>query len=119
MSNVKPHPNYVQGETHDDIMLIRLRVPLITNKNTVYPIELPKYGEEFTGEATVTGWGKTTVDSEVGSSSLNALDVEVLEDEDCSRYSSSFEADYNICAGYREGGRDACIVRHQLNCQHN
>lgn len=64
-------------------------------------------------DATVYGWGDTT-GLGTYAHTLNAADVSVLPDEDCARAypAAPGQARYvpatMLCAGTREGGRDAC-----------
>ncbi|CAL9551851.1 serine protease [Streptomyces sp. enrichment culture] len=64
-------------------------------------------------DATVYGWGDTTGFGTYAHT-LNAADVSVLPDQDCSRAypAAPGQARYvpatMLCAGTREGGRDAC-----------
>ncbi|MFJ9701067.1 S1 family serine peptidase [Streptomyces fradiae] len=77
----------------------------------VAPAGDPAYGPG-TG-ATVYGWGDTTGFGTYAHT-LNAADVSVLPDEDCARAypAAPGQARYlpatMLCAGTREGGRDAC-----------
>ncbi|MBV9845385.1 MAG: serine protease [Kutzneria sp.] len=58
-------------------------------------------------KATVLGWGRTGED-EPASSTLRSVVVPIVADDVCAREESDFRADSMVCAGYQEGGRDAC-----------
>ncbi|RWS00825.1 hypothetical protein B4U80_07788, partial [Leptotrombidium deliense] len=62
---------------------------------------------KFDGIATVAGWGYHYSGENRISDKLMALDVQLLETEECHAY-SIFNDDLMLCAGYVEGKRDAC-----------
>ncbi|MFO7191958.1 MAG: serine protease [Thermocrispum agreste] len=58
--------------------------------------------------ATVLGWGLTREDGSP-SDHLRKVDVPVVGDADCQRaYPEFYERNGMICAGFPEGGKDAC-----------
>lgn len=56
------HPNYVKGELHDDIALLKLCKPAIFD-GTVQPVVLPSenLSDEDNCTAVLTGWGSSKV----------------------------------------------------------
>ncbi|MBA8925783.1 secreted trypsin-like serine protease [Kutzneria viridogrisea] len=58
-------------------------------------------------KATVLGWGRTG-ENEPASPTLQSVVVPVMADAECSRDAAEFAAGSMVCAGYPEGGRDAC-----------
>ncbi|GAA5120600.1 serine protease [Haloechinothrix salitolerans] len=58
-------------------------------------------------QATVLGWGKTAERGE-SSDRLRAAKVPLRADADCEDAYGVYVADEMVCAGYREGGKDAC-----------
>lgn len=63
----------------------------------------------------VSGWGAL---SEGGSfpSQLQVVEVPLVSLEDCrAAYGRSSITDVMLCAGYPDGGKDACQVRHMRN----
>lgn len=113
--NVKrliPHQNYDPTNLNDDIALIELQEEVIEATKLEFPfirgICLPTPNEEFEGSSTVTGWGRV---SEGGSSSetLRAVDVNLMSDNMCRTYYGRRKIyDSMVCAGFKEGGKDAC-----------
>jgi secreted trypsin-like serine protease len=57
--------------------------------------------------ATVLGWGRTGEEAPA-SPTLRSVVVPVIADAECGRESSGFNANSMVCAGYPDGGRDAC-----------
>ncbi len=56
---------------------------------------------------TVAGFGATSSDGQP-SDILLFVDVPVTSDEDCKRAYNIYDPDSMICAGFKEGGKDAC-----------
>lgn len=113
------HEDYVQDDINfnHDIALIKLKqkVPITAN---ITPVCLPGKGGRFhvnandTGE--VAGWGKT--EREKPSRWLLYTELDVVSPETCTKaYANKSVAgkplvltENMLCAGYDEGGRDAC-----------
>ena len=102
-----PHPNYYRPTAEYDIALIRL----------VRPVSLPTIdlgdgsalGEEAQSGAMVLGWGRTQ--DERRSVNLRQVNVPIIDNETCREsYSvhNHIVTNSMICAGYAEGGKDAC-----------
>ena len=70
-------------------------------------IKIPEYFMQFKGTATVVGWGLVSESDRVGTDHLMAANVRILENDQCKNY-KNFEEDTQICAGYSNGGVDAC-----------
>lgn len=107
-----PHQKYSPSVLNDDIALIELQEEVSEATKLDFPfirgVCLPKANEEFEGSSTVTGWGRV---SEGGSSSdpLRAVDVDLMTDELCRKfYGRRKIIDGMLCAGFKEGGKDAC-----------
>ena len=113
--NVKrllPHKSYDPTNLNDDIALIELEEEVNEATKLEFPfirgICLPTPNEEFDGSSTVTGWGRV---SEGGSSSetLRAVDVDLMTDNTCRTFYGRRKIyDSMVCAGFKEGGKDAC-----------
>lgn len=65
--------------------------------------------DTFSGTATVTGWGLVSELDRKGSDYLQAANVNLLTPAACRNY-KNFEEETQICAGYENGGTDACAV---------
>uniref|UniRef100_K7G648 Peptidase S1 domain-containing protein n=1 Tax=Pelodiscus sinensis TaxID=13735 RepID=K7G648_PELSI len=75
----------------------------------VKTIALPEanVGVESETVCSVAGWGRTIAnDSSSGANALREVDVEVLEDDECSKYAKSDPATM-LCAGHPEKCRDS------------
>jgi len=107
------HPRWNQDTVDNDIGLIELASPIDFSTSPVRPICLPPTNvshDQFDGRnATVAGWGYTTP-SGPNSKVLNKISVPIYSEKQCQN-----ETIYRdkilpsmICAGYQEGGRDAC-----------
>ena len=70
-------------------------------------IKIPEYFMQFKGTATVVGWGLVSESDRLGTDHLMAANVRILENDQCKNY-KNFEEDTQICAGYSNGGVDAC-----------
>ncbi|NKY14446.1 S1 family peptidase [Streptomyces somaliensis] len=106
------NPAYDAGSNAGDAAVLTLAQPL--PRGHVLPVAStgdPAYAPGTS--ATVYGWGDTT-GTGTYANTLRAADVTVLPDEDCARAypAGRGEARYlpatMLCAGTREGGRDAC-----------
>lgn len=119
VSNLVIHDNHSSSDYFNDIALVRLASEVyITDK--IAPICLPypeMIQDDFVGRlATVAGWGDTVFRSS-GTRILQHVTVPVVSGDDClaaySRVSGlAFLArgsDHIICAGLKEGGKDACL----------
>lgn len=106
------HPNYDDESFDEDIALIQLDQP-VTFSASIQPIGLVSAAQEpeLAGDgvlATVTGWGVRRDGQQP--SQMQASDMPVISPEACrnSAYSDSEITDQMICAGFVEGGVDAC-----------
>lgn len=114
VSRVIKHPAYEPVTTDNDIALLRLSSPLPLS-STVRPISPLSASQEqqlaaTNTLATVTGWGTVSPKGNV-SASLMQAQVPLISSSDCaanSAYGSSQLSSNMICAGYRQGGKDAC-----------
>ncbi|XP_022664056.1 plasminogen-like isoform X1 [Varroa destructor] len=97
----------------NDIALLELAQPVIYREHII-PICLPEKGANFTGElATVAGWGRVKYGQSYMPSSLQKVDVQVIDNEVCRSWfkeKGRREQIFNtmLCAGYKDGGRDSC-----------
>uniref|UniRef100_A0A3P8SDX7 trypsin n=1 Tax=Amphiprion percula TaxID=161767 RepID=A0A3P8SDX7_AMPPE len=105
-SYVIPHPDYTVYTIEHDIMLIKLGKPATFNQY-VQPVALPSSCASVGTMCRVSGWGDT-MSSFVDRNRLQCLNIPILSDEDCHN-SYPGMIDYTMfCAGYLEGGKDAC-----------
>ena len=104
VDSVKPHPDYLEADRFNDIMLVKLAAPSaqpIVELN--FDASVPLVGDDVT----VIGFGQT---SEVGSASneLLTVTVDLYTDDICSEVYSNFVPEIVLCAGTAAGGRDNC-----------
>lgn len=114
---VKAHPRFSRVGFYNDIALLRLDRSVQRSKY-VTPICLPKLAlrsDTFVGQRpTVVGWG-TTYYGGKESTVQRQVDLPVWRNEDCdSSYFQPITSSF-ICAGFSEGGKDACQVRFLIN----
>jgi len=110
------HPMYEFTPQADryDVALLKLDKPAELMPH-VSPICLPDPGEHtYDGEtAFVSGWGATDSDKNSRPKVLQAVDVITINSTDCENWHRNAGIRVTIyeemmCAGHREGGRDAC-----------
>ncbi|CAH2058067.1 unnamed protein product, partial [Iphiclides podalirius] len=104
------HPNFTYTEMDSDIALIWLSKP-IQFKDEVAPIDLLMMGEEIQdGDITmVSGWGNIREGGGYPSTLQMVLVPKVNSNECHEAYSSMYSITSTmLCAGIREGGKDAC-----------
>ncbi|XP_067407694.1 plasma kallikrein isoform X1 [Emydura macquarii macquarii] len=115
------HPQYVIAETGYDIALMKLDKPM-NFTDLQQPICLPSKEEANTvyTNCWVIGWGYTKEQGQV-EDTLQKAPVPLVSNEECkARYKEYGINDKTICAGYREGGKDACKGDSggPLSCKH-
>lgn len=93
------HPGFTEVAAGDDVATLTLAEPL--------PYEPVRIAEPRTGPATVYGWGRT---GELGAPSrtLREVDVPIRGDAECAERVPGYRPGAMLCAGYPEGGKDAC-----------
>jgi len=112
-TQVKYHPAYDSDTTENDIAIIKLDKP-INFTSTIQPACLPKADETVAdnGEAVVAGWGLTREGGADTSNILMQVGVPIISSKECAAmYKPSritIESSAMICAGYKQGGKDAC-----------
>nr|XP_046158845.1 trypsin-like [Oncorhynchus gorbuscha] len=106
--NIIWHPSYDYQTLDYDMMLIKLFHP-VEITDYVKPIPLPT-GCPYAGlPCSVSGWGNIATGEEVNMPAhLQCLDVPILEDEKCEMAYPGMLTRRMVCAGYMDGGRDAC-----------
>jgi trypsin len=104
------HPNYSPRNLDFDFSILQLWTP-ITFGVGIQPILLPNQHEDFAdGMVMVTsGWGLTHNSNETRSR-LRKVEVPIFNQRSCEIAYSAINpvTERMICAGFEEGGRDAC-----------
>jgi secreted trypsin-like serine protease len=106
VSAVRVHPGFRAATSGDDVAVLVLARPV-----TARPVPLVEEGDTASyapgTPASVLGWGRTA-EGAPPSPVLREVVVPVLADDECRAEAGSYRADVMTCAGYPEGGRDAC-----------
>ncbi|XP_078804258.1 trypsin isoform X2 [Oryzias latipes] len=105
------HPLYNRSTNNADIMLIKLRAPMILNR-MVSLAPLPRQGTGVVAGhmCRVSGWGYDNQGGVQGPVTLRTVHVPVVSTAKCNS-SDSFDGNITanmICAGHQAGGKDAC-----------
>jgi len=93
------HPAFTEVSGGDDVATLTLATPL--------PYRPIGIADATSGQATVFGWGRT---AEAGAPSrrLREVDVPIRADAECAADVPDYRPGGMLCAGYPEGGKDAC-----------
>ncbi|XP_052223135.1 neurotrypsin-like isoform X1 [Dreissena polymorpha] len=107
------HPNYNSSSHDNDIALIKVKLNNgygIQFNDEVQPACLPDASMHYETGLTchISGWGRTSLNSTTGQTVLDAAEVRLIDDEDCKRSYNTQITPNMVCAGYMEGGIDAC-----------
>ncbi|XP_026642679.1 coagulation factor XI isoform X2 [Microtus ochrogaster] len=116
------HNQYKVAESGYDIALLKLESSM-NYTDSQRPICLPPKGDEniLYTECWVTGWGYARLRGEV-QNTLQKVKIPLVSNEECqTRYRNHKITSKMICAGYKEGGKDACKGDSggPLSCKHN
>lgn len=110
--SVLQHPDFKRNGFYNDICLLKLD-RAVSYSETVAPICLPD--EQFRARnlvgwmATVAGWGTTKYGGQ-SSGVLQQVSLPLWDNGDCDkRYFQPIGKNF-LCAGFVEGGKDACQV---------
>jgi len=97
------------GKNGDDIALIQLEKHVDTSSTEIRAACLPEQNENFENQVcTVTGWGSLHEDG-APQRYLQKVDIPVISNDLCNYYlGRTLVTSTNLCAGYRQGGKDAC-----------
>ena len=98
---------------NNDIALIELEKDLVYTPK-IQPICMPDKSLCLPHglKCAATGWGVTDKFGTQIPNELNEVAVKLIEKEQCENIHSDYQgqlSDQMICAGYKEGGRDACL----------
>ncbi|KAM7377040.1 hypothetical protein PAMA_013701 [Pampus argenteus] len=110
LERIEVHPDYDTLTVQNDICLLKLASP-VDFTNSIQPICLASANSTFYAGTSswVTGWGTTDEsDSLSTSSTLQEVNVPIVGNNECSCNPIYTVTENTICAGLREGGKDAC-----------
>jgi trypsin len=117
ISNVIIHPSFGGTDRSNDIAILKLSTPIATSANIAYARLPTANSDPAAGTVlSVAGLGATSTDDENPPPPTNVLlrvDVPVVQRATCRSLLQAQEpslliTEFMICAGYEEGGRDAC-----------
>ncbi|XP_006160530.1 coagulation factor XI [Tupaia chinensis] len=116
------HDRYESAESGFDIALLKLKTPM-NYTDSQRPICLPSKGDKnvIYSDCWVTGWGYRKLKDTI-QDTLQKVKIPLVSSEECqARYRSHKITSKMLCAGYQEGGRDACKGDSggPLSCKHN
>ncbi|XP_011617326.2 trypsin-3 isoform X2 [Takifugu rubripes] len=106
-----PHPQYNSTTNNNDIMLIKLKAPVDLNSYVSVAL-LPRQAASMAAGrmCRVSGWGYTSPSTGEIPSTLRTVTLPIVSTHTCNS-SASFNGSITenmICAGYSDGGKDAC-----------
>ncbi|MEV1114811.1 serine protease [Actinosynnema sp. NPDC049800] len=93
------HPAFTEVSAGDDVATLTLATPL--------PYRPVRIADAAPGRATVYGWGRTA-ELSAPSRRLREVDVPIRADAECAAEVPDYRPGGMLCAGYPEGGKDAC-----------
>ena len=110
MANIRQHDNYIKKTLDYDFSILELTTPIKFDE-TKQPIGLPKPDESVEDGTLldVSGWGDTKNPLE-SDDSLRHVVVPKANQLECHAALKKWGnvTDRMICAGYKQGGKDAC-----------
>lgn len=113
---VRAHSQFSRVGFYNDIAVLVLDRPVRRSKYVI-PLCLPSArmrSDTFAGaRPTVVGWGTTYYGGKESTVQRQA-ELPVWRNEDCNRAYFQPITENFICAGYSEGGKDACQVEHYI-----
>ncbi len=106
------HPRYGFDFAHDfahDLALLHLSQPVEAELVTLLEADSLELAAPGT-LGTVIGWGALSENSEQGwlSYDLQQVELPIVSEEDCTNSMGRMITENMLCAGYEEGGKDAC-----------
>jgi len=110
VTHIWTHGQFDQhGNNGNDIALMQLEKAVDVSGTNVRTACLPNDGDDFTDEiCLVTGWGSTREDGP-STRKLQKVEVPIISKTTCNYWlHGNYATDTNICAGLRQGGKDAC-----------
>lgn len=108
VQNFRIHPDYDRFIQKNDIAILTLEKKA-SFTSFVRPICLPQLARSYRNSvATVVGWGAIEYGGP-SSSKLRQVTLPIWNNTDCeAAYSSKVINSRNLCAGFKEGGKDSC-----------
>ncbi|XP_077196892.1 kallikrein-11-like [Paroedura picta] len=101
------HPFFDSYSRANDIMLVKLLIPVIVNKN-VRPLALPRHCPIPHSHCVLPGWGSTFFQKALLPDVLHCGNITTLSDSECSEVYSTALTKNMLCATVQRGGSDTC-----------
>lgn len=110
MVHIYQHPNYDSTSLDCDISVLQLKTQFQLSAS-VQVIPLPQQGVEILDNqlGVVTGWGRLSKDGDQPVE-LQQAKLPTISTSQCGTFYFGDITKRMFCAGYREGGKDACQV---------
>ncbi|XP_072750875.1 trypsin-3-like [Anoplolepis gracilipes] len=103
----RTHPEYKSNYLQNDIAVLQLSAPFEFTPE-VHSVPLPTNPIVSRTLCQVSGWGLLTTDVPVASNDLMYVDLPIRSTTECHELLNSTYLSGMFCAGYLEGGKDAC-----------
>jgi secreted trypsin-like serine protease len=107
VARIYVHPLFNPTQKDNDIAVIELTTPVNYNR-FVSPVCLVQKDVADYTSCVVAGWGRTNYKGAV-SNILNQVVLPVVPWPDCKKSNAKTLTQNMMCAGYPEGGKDACL----------
>ncbi|XP_015276240.1 PREDICTED: kallikrein-11-like [Gekko japonicus] len=101
------HPFFDSGSKENDIMLVKLLIPVFVNKN-VRPLALPRRCPAPYSLCVLPGWGTTVLKKVLLPDVLHCGNITTLSDSECLEVYPNGVKKNMLCATVRRGGSDSC-----------
>lgn len=112
MKRIIQNPKYDKKSVDYDISILELSEKL-QYSSSIQPVNLPEFNAKLPEgtESVCTGWGARR-ENGASSTRLQTVTVPLVSHEVCKdSYGNNAITDRMICAGFLEGGKDACQVK--------
>ncbi|XP_015596135.1 trypsin-2 isoform X2 [Cephus cinctus] len=104
------HQNFDNSTLENDVALLKLETPFVFNTTALKPRPLQTSSVSPGTMCQVAGWGYPAFDISVVSNELLYVNLPLLHQTLCRQLLKNYSdvPDGMLCAGYLEGGKDAC-----------
>lgn len=120
VSDIILHEGFTTELYHHDVALLNISPPIEWSHGgkfgtgAIVPVCITPEKVDYTGSATVAGWGYTKENANRAEVLLNAVDVNIIncaDKCDCKTgYPTIFKDEIMLCAGFTDGEKDSCQV---------
>ena len=102
------HEKYDEDSNRNDIQLLNTEA-MTLNQLNAKAIQLPEKDKEPLGSVFVSGWGRMKPNVPIYAEHLQVATIPIFDRNDCYRIYHGMITIGMFCAGYTEGGIDACV----------